>query len=218
MSNPSHLRGLYLGFANDPQDSGVKELCGFLQSPTCRLETLGLCGSRLSEISFSSLASALRSNPSHMRQLNLSYNYNMQDSGMKELCGFLQSPTCRLESLRLEQCGLSQISFSSLASALRSNPSHLRELNLTNNYLQDSGVKELCGFLQSPTCRLETLRLDRCSLSEISCSSLASALRSNPSHLRRLYLSNNLLQDSGVKELLDLQQSSTCRLETVSWK
>ncbi|TNN35367.1 Protein NLRC3 [Liparis tanakae] len=207
--NPSHLRELDLSYNNIQVVSDVELLSAGLESPHCRLESLRLDWCKLSEASCSSLVLVLKSNPSGLRELDLSGN-EVMDSGVKLLSAGLGSPDWRLETL-----GLSETSCSYLASALRSNPSSLRELDLSGNPLKDSGVKLLSAGLESPHCRLETLRLRWCSLSETSCSYLAPALRSNPSSLRVLDLTRNQLKDSGVKLLSAGLESPHCRLETL---
>ncbi|KAG7466611.1 NACHT, LRR and PYD domains-containing protein 12-like [Solea senegalensis] len=164
----------------------------------------------LSEIHCSALAYMLQMSEEVLDELDLD-KYSTSDQGKQRLIPALRN--CR--KARLSCCSLTEISCSSLASALKSNPSHLRDLDLSWNKLQDSGVKLLCSGLESPHCRLETLRLWNCSLTEISCSSLVSALKSNPSYLRDLDLSGNKLQDSGVKLLCSGLESPHCRLETL---
>uniref|UniRef100_A0A673ZX62 B30.2/SPRY domain-containing protein n=1 Tax=Salmo trutta TaxID=8032 RepID=A0A673ZX62_SALTR len=117
---------------------------------------------------------------------------------------------------RLSLCGVTEEGCASLVSALRSNPSHLRELDLSNNDLKDSGVKLLSAVLGNPHCKLETLRLSGCLVTEEGCASLVSALRSNPSHLRELDLSYNHPGDSGVRLLSAGLEDPHCRLEKLN--
>ncbi|TWW53790.1 hypothetical protein D4764_0209380 [Takifugu flavidus] len=64
----------------------------------------------------------------------------------------------RWENLgRIKELQVIRISCGSLASALRSNPSHLRELDLSQNQLKDSGVKLLSDLVENPHYGLETL-------------------------------------------------------------
>ncbi|XP_050958270.1 NACHT, LRR and PYD domains-containing protein 3-like, partial [Labeo rohita] len=147
------------------------------------------------------LASTLRSNPSHLRELDLTGN--KIGNSVNLLSDLLQNPHCKLEILGLRDCGITDEGCAALTSALRSNPSHLRELDLSVNKLGDLGVKCLCAGLEDPQCKLEILRLINCGVTDEGCAALASALRSNPSHLRQLNLIGNKLGESGVKLLED---------------
>uniref|UniRef100_A0A8C1QSD1 NACHT domain-containing protein n=1 Tax=Cyprinus carpio TaxID=7962 RepID=A0A8C1QSD1_CYPCA len=208
-SNPSHLKELDLR-GNDPGQSGVKELNDLLQDPNCQLKALRFLGPAAEE-AFQYVKGIVGENPLLLRELNLNER-ELGDTDMKRITDLLQDKHCKLNTLILSKCGLTEESCSALATVLRSNPS-LKELDMSNNNLQDSGVKKL--GLENTNCILEKLRLSNCSVTEEGYKALASALRSNPSHLIELDLTGNDPGQSGVKELNDLLQDPNFQLKTL---
>uniref|UniRef100_A0A8C1TBK4 Uncharacterized protein n=1 Tax=Cyprinus carpio TaxID=7962 RepID=A0A8C1TBK4_CYPCA len=212
-SDSSSLKDLDLS-NNNLQDSGVKLLSDGLNEK-CNLEKLRLSNCIITEEGYKALASALRSNPSHLIELDLTGNDPGQ-SGVKELNDLLQDPNCQLKTLRLCGCKITEKQLLILTSALKSNLSHLRELNLSGNKLKDSGAKNLSDLMMNPQCKVEKLELCGCRVTEKQCLILTSALKSNPSHLRELDLSENKIKNTGVKHLCDVLKDPDCKLERLS--
>uniref|UniRef100_A0AAZ1X7X3 B30.2/SPRY domain-containing protein n=1 Tax=Oreochromis aureus TaxID=47969 RepID=A0AAZ1X7X3_OREAU len=115
----------------------------------------------------------------------------------------------------LSCCNLSWRICEALSSVLSSQSSSLRELDVSNNDLQDSGMKLLSGGLKSVHCKLETLSLSGCLITKDGGESLVLALRSNPSHLRNLDLSYNHPGDSYVEELSKGLKNTQWRLDNL---
>ncbi|XP_050984018.1 NACHT, LRR and PYD domains-containing protein 3 isoform X4 [Labeo rohita] len=160
------------------------------------------------------LTSVLRSNPSQLRELDLN-NKKIRDLGIRLLSIVLEDPQCKLEIVWLMKCGVTDEGCAALTSALRSNPSHLRYLDLCVNKLGDSGLMFICSVLEDPHCKLEKLWLMKCGVTDEGCAALTSALRSNPSHLRQLDLSVNKLGDSGLTFICSVLEDPHCKLETL---
>ncbi|XP_057205688.1 NACHT, LRR and PYD domains-containing protein 1-like [Triplophysa rosa] len=116
--------------------------------------------------------------------------YNTTQEGRRRLVPAVINCTRAL----LQNCDLSAECCESLS---------LRELDLSNNDLKDSGVKLISDALKSHDCQLHTLRLSGCMVTDEGCCYLASALGSNLSHIRELDLSYNHPEHTGRQLLSD---------------
>uniref|UniRef100_A0A8C7MU23 NACHT domain-containing protein n=1 Tax=Oncorhynchus kisutch TaxID=8019 RepID=A0A8C7MU23_ONCKI len=183
----------------------VKEIQRYLRSGS-------LSEPNLSPAQWSALVFVLLTSEKELDVFDLK-KYSRSEEGLLRLLPVVKASRAAL----LSGCGVTEEGCASLVSALRSNPSHLRELDLSNNDLKDSGVKLLSAGLENPHCKLETLRLSGCLVTEEGCASLVSALRSNPSHLRELDLSYNHPGDSGVRLLSAGLEDPHCRLEKLKY-
>ncbi|KAG1955763.1 protein NLRC3 [Pimephales promelas] len=166
---------------------------------------------KLSPAHCSTIAYMLQMSEEVLDELDFN-KYNTSDEGKRRLIPAVIN--CR--KALLAGCNLTALSCEIVSSTLKSPNSVLRELDLSNNDLQDSGVKLLSDGLKSPNCQLEILRLSGCMVTEEGCGYVSSALSSNPSHLRELDLSYNHPGESGVKLLADKLKDPNYKLQILN--
>ncbi|XP_068076159.1 NLR family CARD domain-containing protein 3-like [Danio rerio] len=170
-----------------------------------------LSSADLSPAQWSALVFVLLTSEEELEEFELQ-KFQRSDECLIRLSAVIKSSKRAL----LQSCNLTVQCCESLSSALQSSNCVLRELYLSNNDLQDSGVKLLSDGLKSQHCKLETLRLSGCMVTEEGCGFLSSALTSNPSHLRELDLSYNHPGDSGVKLLSEQLEDPNYTLDKLN--
>ncbi|XP_038159187.1 protein NLRC3-like [Cyprinodon tularosa] len=184
--------------------------CALVEEVKQSMMSGSLSSENLSPAQWSALVFILLSSERDLDLFDLKEFFNSNQACLKLLPVLKES-----NKALLSVCNLLPETCEDLSRVLCSHSSHLRELDLSNNDLQDSGVKLLSEGLGSPECLLESLSLSGCLISEEGCVSLSLALRSNPSHLNQLDLSYNHPGD-GVKKLTALDSSwkpKTLRVE-----
>uniref|UniRef100_A0A672QY07 Uncharacterized protein n=1 Tax=Sinocyclocheilus grahami TaxID=75366 RepID=A0A672QY07_SINGR len=176
-----------------------------------------LRGCDITEEGCSAVTSALKSNPSHLRELDLSVN-KLGDSGFENLGDLLKNPQCKLEILALcvfsfmfNCISITAEGCATLASAFNSNPSNLIELDLSGNKLENSGVTEISTLLTNSQCTIQILRLGF----DEACQYVTGIVGKNPLLLRELNLSECELEDTRVNQIAALLQDKHCKLNTL---
>ncbi|XP_028420453.1 NACHT, LRR and PYD domains-containing protein 5 [Perca flavescens] len=155
----------------------------------------------LTPLHCSALAYMLQVSKDDLNVIDLK-SYNTSDEGRRRLIPAVRTSRKAI----LADCKVTEEWVKHLAFGLKFPYSALRDLDLSNNDLKDSGVELLCDGLSSQCCRLKKLSLSGCQVTGEGWVHLAKALKSNPSHLTELDLSYNNLGESGEKLLSELKK------------
>ncbi|XP_028297325.1 protein NLRC3-like [Gouania willdenowi] len=119
--------------------------CSLLEQIQQYMRSGSLSTEKLSPAQWSALVFILLSSQEHLEVFDLK-SFSPSEEAFLKLLPVVKAS----KNVELSSCGLSKRSCAALSSVLSSQSSSVKHLDLSNNDLQDSGVKLLCVGLKSP--------------------------------------------------------------------
>ncbi|XP_041091266.1 NACHT, LRR and PYD domains-containing protein 3-like isoform X3 [Polyodon spathula] len=174
-------------------DESMKQICDTMKKEHSVLHTLSLSANGLTEACVPDICMILAMQTS-LKHLELGNNH-FGDTVVKQLCTAFNGR--QLEALNLSANGLTEACVPDICMILAMQTS-LKHLELGNNHLGDSGVKQLCTAFNGQ--QLEALNLSANNLTEACAPDICMILAMQTS-LKHLELGNNHLGDTVVKQL-----------------
>nr|KAF6411131.1 NLR family pyrin domain containing 5 [Rousettus aegyptiacus] len=186
----------------------MKTLCIKLRQPTCKIQNLTFKSVQIT-FGLHYLWNTIVTN-CNVKYLSLEGTH-LKDEDIGMAYEALRHPSCSLQSLRLDHCGLTHTCCLAISKILVTSTC-LKSLSLMGNKVTNQGITPLCDALKVSQCTLKKLILGNCDLSAAGCQDLAMALIGNQS-LTHLYLSTNSLGSEGVNLLCRALKLFSCALQ-----
>ncbi|XP_075393927.1 NACHT, LRR and PYD domains-containing protein 11-like [Tenrec ecaudatus] len=182
-----------------------------LAHPTSTIQHLSLIKCEMNLSGWRGISSLLISTKS-LKKLTLS-NHQLSTQVVDILCDALLQSDCALESLVLPYCGLTKAYCNAIGRVLLLSRT-LKHLDLSVNYLQNSGVLTLIISLLTHTCQLQELELCGCFFNTYICPQLSKVIMTSV-NLRSLELGSNHIGDAGLLLLCDALTHPNCKLQNL---
>ena len=187
----------------------------------CDLTELKIEKCSLTHRCIPNLCKALQDERCQLTILSLRDN-NIGDEGLSTLCEeALTKKHCKLTSLDLGDCSLSDVCIPSLVKALLNKDCKLISLSLSKNPIGDKGVAMLFkDALSNKSCNLTALSVQDCSLTDLCMPSLCMTLPDEECALKSVKLAGNKFAEKSKTWLCDIMnhQSSQARGLEISFK
>ena len=178
--NHEHSKLSYLNLSrNKITDDDVSILTEFLENAhgVC-LKNLDLSGNEITSVGISKCCYVLSQEVcNQLEVLNLDYNQNKGDDGMRILCSALGENQYGLRELHLKLCSVTSTGASWFGQAFRGKNCEITHLDISSNCPCDKGVRMFCNGFRKGNCVLDVLDLSYCKLTHACMHDLSEVLK-----------------------------------------